>query len=309
MKTLLSPKMLAHAIGVSESSVKRWIDDGEIRALKTAGGHRRIPISEAVRYIRRTCRRVVRPELLGLPGVGKQEHVEAQEGGAVSRLHRLLSRGRVAEARGLLVSLYLTGGSVAALADGPIRETLRELGGLFHRDRRGILVEHQATEACIAAVRQIQSMIEPGPGAPAAVGGAPPGDVYVLPSLLAAVVLADAGFRAVNLGPQTPLDLLRQAAEEEHAVLVWLSISDTPDVAALHRDVRALAAGLEADGRRLVIGGREPELLPRVAGDHVYVGRTMAELGAYGRSLVIGQAGTSDRARVSRNYPGDPRGS
>lgn len=284
MRTLLSPKMLAGAIGVSESSVKRWIDDGEISAMKTAGGHRRIPIAEAVRYIRRTCRQVVRPELLGLPGVGGSASAEGPGAGPTARLHKLLSRGRTAEARGLLVSLYLGGQSVAALADGPIRETLREMGGLFRHDRRGILVEHRATEACITAVRQIQSVIEPAPGAPVAVGGAPSGDVYVLPSLLAAVVLAEAGFRTVNLGPQTPLDLLREAAADEGAALVWLSISDTADAAALSRDVRALAADLAADGRRLVIGGREPELLPRMAEEHVYVGRTMAELAAYGRA-------------------------
>ena len=42
MKPLLSPKELADAIGVSESSIKRWVDNGEIQATKTSGGHRRI---------------------------------------------------------------------------------------------------------------------------------------------------------------------------------------------------------------------------------------------------------------------------
>ena len=66
MTTVCSPKDLATAIGVSESSVKRWVDDGTIDASRTAGGHRRIPLSEAIRFIRQRRTPVVRPDLLGL---------------------------------------------------------------------------------------------------------------------------------------------------------------------------------------------------------------------------------------------------
>jgi excisionase family DNA binding protein len=40
MNPVLSPRELARAIGVSESSLKRWADDGRIRFSRTAGGHR-----------------------------------------------------------------------------------------------------------------------------------------------------------------------------------------------------------------------------------------------------------------------------
>ena len=46
----LSPRQLAVAIGVSESSLKRWADDGRLAVERTAGGHRRIPLPEAVRW-------------------------------------------------------------------------------------------------------------------------------------------------------------------------------------------------------------------------------------------------------------------
>jgi MerR family transcriptional regulator, light-induced transcriptional regulator len=49
----LSPKALAAAIGVSESSLKRWADEGRLAAERTAGGHRRIAVAEAVRFVRR----------------------------------------------------------------------------------------------------------------------------------------------------------------------------------------------------------------------------------------------------------------
>jgi excisionase family DNA binding protein len=66
-KRLLSPRQLATAIGVSESSLKRWIDDGLLSAARTAGKHRRIPLAEAIRFIRSQRAPLVRPDALGLP--------------------------------------------------------------------------------------------------------------------------------------------------------------------------------------------------------------------------------------------------
>ncbi|MGB5390214.1 MAG: helix-turn-helix domain-containing protein, partial [Thermoanaerobaculia bacterium] len=69
MKDVLSPKEFAQAIGVSESSIKRWVDSGTIPASKTAGGHRRIAMSEAVRFLRETKTPLLHPDILGLPDV------------------------------------------------------------------------------------------------------------------------------------------------------------------------------------------------------------------------------------------------
>ena len=47
-RAFLSPRNLAAAVGVSESSVKRWADEGRIRTALTPGGSRRIQLREAV---------------------------------------------------------------------------------------------------------------------------------------------------------------------------------------------------------------------------------------------------------------------
>ena len=46
---------LVDALGVSESSVKRWVDGGDLVAQRTAGGHRRIARGEALRFARTRC--------------------------------------------------------------------------------------------------------------------------------------------------------------------------------------------------------------------------------------------------------------
>src|SRR5688572_21462079 len=70
MERLLTTKDLAEAIGASESSLRRWTNSGAIQTSRTVGGHRRIPLSEAIRFIRSSGATVVRPQLLGLTDLG-----------------------------------------------------------------------------------------------------------------------------------------------------------------------------------------------------------------------------------------------
>jgi MerR family transcriptional regulator, light-induced transcriptional regulator len=59
---LLSPKQVARALGVSESSLKRWCDQGLIATVRTAGGHRKMASAEVMRYIREHNLPLVSPE-------------------------------------------------------------------------------------------------------------------------------------------------------------------------------------------------------------------------------------------------------
>ena len=51
---LLSPKQVARALGVSESSLKRWCDKGLIPTERTAGGHRRLPLAGVLDFLVRS---------------------------------------------------------------------------------------------------------------------------------------------------------------------------------------------------------------------------------------------------------------
>jgi excisionase family DNA binding protein len=284
-KALLTPKDLADAIGASESALRRWVDGGRIRMSRTAGGHRRIPLQEAIRFIRQTGATIVRPELLGL-----QQFQAGAQGSGPSRdedLFDALNAGDVAVARGLIISAYLEGLGVAALFDGPVRSAMDRVGRLWQHEPRGIMVEHRATAICIESIAQLRGLLPVvDENAPIAIGGAPQGDPYQLPTMMAAATLAEAGLRDVNFGPNTPLELLAQEAIDRGARLVWLSISAEQDPKLLPAATKQLAGLLAKHGIALVLGGRfASACVPRPM-PNVTLAASMSDLAAAARGML-----------------------
>ena len=138
-----------------------------------------------------------------------------------------------------------------------------------------------------------------------ALGGAPQGDPYQIPSMMAAAVLSEAGFRDANFGAGTPVELLADEAAERGAALVWLALSAPPDAKALRPAVRKLAAALAAHHVPLVLGGRHhAEVAPRGLGNVRQVD-SMADLAAIARG--IRGANAAERGARKGSKPEGPR--
>ncbi|GDY13817.1 DNA-binding protein [Planctomycetota bacterium] len=254
-QAFLSPRSLATAIGLSESSLKRWIDGGRLAVVRTAGGHRRIPVTEAVRFIREQRLMVVDGSHLGLESPGPGGSPLPSSDDADERIHAALLSGDPIRLRNLLSGMFLAGASLASLSDGPLCRSLRRIGELWTHGEDGIAVEHLATDCCLHAVQFVRSLLPPTPAtAPIALGCAPSGDPYLLPTTLAAAVLAEGGWNAVNLGPETPTRVLRLAVIRHQPRLVWVAAStETSDIPGLLTDLEELAA---TTGIPVVVGGR-----------------------------------------------------
>lgn len=280
----LSPRDLARAIGVSESSVKRWGDDGRITVSRTAGGHRRITLFEAVRFIRELRLPVVQPDILGL---WELEGAEPRPPGSEASLHQFLAEGRGTEAQQLILSLYLDGESIAEICDGPLRRAIETIGTLWREADDGILVEHRAMDLCIRAVERLRSLLdEPPDEAPCALGGGIAGDPSTLPSLMVATVLTGAGYRTVNLGPNTPAKTFEAAIEAHAPQLVWISSNHMEGA-----DWNALAGPVVEATRarhiRLIAGGSALERVSLAPGVQRFDG--LRELARLAPALGTGQ--------------------
>ncbi|CAN5628960.1 excisionase family DNA-binding protein [soil metagenome] len=261
-----TPRQIAEGLGVSESSVKRWIDAGHLDAGRTVGGHRRVTIREIVRYLRKSGAEVVRPDVLCLTGptdLGDDEaHLPSVELPSAEHLFELFKADQTEEAHDLIVTAYLRGNSLAALCDGPIREALHQVGALWDVEcaeatQTGIVTEHRATDVVLQALGHIRSLIPtPQNGFGAAVGGALSGDIYLIPSVMVAAVVADQGTPAINLGPETPPESLISAAQRFRASFIWVSCSVTADLEIMNDQLLVVANGAREWGSQLIVGGK-----------------------------------------------------
>ena len=288
MKDVLSPKELASAIGVSESSLRRWADAGLLQISRTAGGHRRIPLAEAVRFIRDSHTNVVRPELLGLAPLTTAPSAPPKPAAELDRLYDALIAGDAPLARGIVLSLYVTGNSLPVLFDTYLAPAMHRAGELWTHTPRGILMEHRATDLAIQIVNHLRQLL-PVPSAtpdapPLAVGGAPSEDIYLLPSHMAAATLADCGYAVQNLGPETPFDTLALAAEDLCPRLTYLSFTSATATERIRReDVYALADRLAKCPSILLVGGQQLPRLRLGARPNLHILANMSELAAFAR--------------------------
>ena len=265
-RKLLSPRDLAVAIGASESSLKRWTDQGLLTVTRTAGGHRRIPVTEAIRFVRERRMPLVKPEVLGLPAnLGPANELAADKGTEPDEtFYDLLRSGHDIGARNHLIARFIAGETIASIADGPLRSAMHALGDIWHQSPQGILMEHRATEICVEVLQELRNMVMPAKPLGRAIGGAIGGDPYKLPPLDATSVLNECGLQVVNLGADTPIDVLELAcfgdAVEIQPDLAWLSASVVESPAPTRDALLRFGARCRSADITLCIGGRRPAI-------------------------------------------------
>ncbi|MGQ0629064.1 MAG: B12-binding domain-containing protein [Phycisphaerales bacterium] len=301
MKPTITPKDLATALGVSESSVKRWADEGRLSVSRTAGGHRRIAVPDAVRFVRALGTPLVRPGSLGLTELSHLPRAGRTPSDREDALYHALESGDAPVVRGLLQAMYVEGASLAVIVDGPLRAAMQRIGELYQHQEWGIVIEHRASDIAICAMNQLRLLIgPPSRHAPIALGGAPGEDPYILPSLAASAALAEAGFRDINLGPRMPLAGIEEAALRFDARLVFLSLSIAPTGRGSADAFRAFASRLERRAIPIALGGRASrEYLPpsHPLPPGVTLLNTLAELSTFARGL------TAAKPKPSRGTP------
>lgn len=305
----LSPKDLAAVIGVSESSLKRWVDEGRLEARRTSGGHRRIPLHEAIRFIRDTNATIAAPELLGLGGLSAEQVRAVLDGRADEALRQALERGDAEASDGLIMACHLKFRSVAQLCDGPIAYAMHRIGELWLHSDRGVMIEHRAVELVIESMHRVRGTLgPPKPDAPIALGGGPEGDPYVLPSLLAATTLREVGYRDIQLGPNTPIASIGDAAREHRPRLVWISMSTDDGRDRSVEELESLSALCESLGAVLAIGGRAVFAKPLPEGVRANQVSSMTELASLGRGLLSGPGKAQTPSAITAAHGGNRNG-
>lgn len=286
MSDLVSPKQVAHAIGVSESSLKRWCDQGLIETVRTAGGHRRLAVSAVLGYLQKSGQRLVSPEVLGLPplspGAGQRSISKAQ-----TALIEALTQGQDLASRQLVVEAFLAGHPVHAIADELIAPAFHEIGRQWGCGEVAVYQERHACEIMLRVLTDLRRMTEsPSTASLKAIGGTLECDHYCLPNQLAELVLRHAGWDAVSLGSNLPAETIVLAIQQHQPQLVWLSVSYFECEDRFISAVEQIRAAALANRSPFVIGGRVMcESLRQKVGE-IACCDSMRQLDAYARALL-----------------------
>ncbi len=255
MRTTLTPKQVARALGVSESSVKRWCDDGALAFAKTEGGHRRIAISDVLEYVRATGQVMPAPEALGLPASSGNQGLALRR--AVADLQAALVAGDEPRARAIVFDLFLSGHSLAAIFDEVVAPVFHAVGDLWQCGEIAVYEEHRACLVATHVLDELRRAISKAcTPRRKALGGTLEGDPYALPTAMIELVLRDRGWAAQSLGSSLPVATLVAAIEKERPDLVWISVSSAASPVEILGLLEAIEGACSARGAKLVVGGR-----------------------------------------------------
>jgi len=274
----------AKALGLGVSTVKRWVDDGVLPAHKTAGGHRKLLVADVLELVRRG--ELPNANLAQLMDRGRG-HKLPTASELAEELRRALLTGDADRVRLLIVGSYRRGVSIEDLADQAIAPAMEKIGHEWEAGRIDVMEEHRASQLCAAALYELKPILEEraSKNRPRAVGGAPEHDYSYLPTLLAQMVLLDAGWEAINLGPNTPFKSLTKAIRELRPRLLWLSVSHLGPEEDFVRGYREMYRQGEKAGVAVAIGGNALVEAVRSKIPYTTYGDALSHLAAFARTL------------------------
>ncbi len=202
-------------------------------------------------------------------------------------LFEALREGDISQARSVVHGAYSAGMAIEELGDAVIAPAMTRLGHDWESGRIDVMHEHRATLLCTAVLHELKPMLEANAEErqPLAAGGNPEGDHSLLASLLVQMVLLDAGWEAVNLGPNTPMAAFSRALRELKPSLMWLSASYVPEPRTFLEQFHVFATDASSAGVAVAVGGRGLQGSLRTMMPYTFHGARLTHLAAFARTL------------------------
>ena len=254
---------LARICGVSISTIKRWTDSGQLRCVRTPGGHRKFRVVDVAEAARRLGTPASVPEAPAAARIDELALLLLQDDREAlgARIAAQLERGDAAAFRRLLLDLHRHGMRPSVLADAVQAAigTLRRASAADADDTD--FVYRRGSMLAAEGVRHLRDQLPPPvPESPAALLAAAAGCVAEPWPALCAWLLSELGWNVTDLGPDVPEASIRHGMMRLRPALVVI-VGAIPE-----RDLRRLSVHAEALGATLaVLPADATAPLPRLA--------------------------------------------
>lgn len=278
----LKTQAVAKVLGLSVSTIKRWVDSGTIHAVRTVGKHRLIPRSEAIRMARELG--LDSAEIHKIAGIPSGE-LAGFDDHTCDRLCCLLRDGQVQPAKSLIESIYFSGCKAVSLADDLIRPVMARIGHGWMVGSLDVYEEHQASHIMATAILDLIDRVTRTrrPSGPVALCATTEGDPYVLSCLLAELVLREMGWDVRNLGVNLPLRSLANATVQYRPQLVVLSVNFLRDPDHFIREYLSFYETATSTNAAVILGGQALDVELRSRLRYAAFGDTMVHLAEFAR--------------------------
>jgi excisionase family DNA binding protein len=251
----LTTRQLSRVWLVSEATIKRWADTGQLKSSRTVGGHRRFPLAEVMRFqTERGLGATTGGTAVATATATAAAAFDAEQ--VCEQFFDAVKRGRAGEATALLLEAHMLGAGLDSIFDEVVAPSLQRVGDLWHGAEISVAEEHLATCTATRAVESLAaSTRRAGAKAGTAVCCSAEEEMHTLPVLCAQALLEGAGWEVRNLGGHTPFFALAEYVEKQKPALVCVSATLQRELEHNARDYAQFSSAARACGARVVLGG------------------------------------------------------
>ncbi len=276
-KTILSTVDVARLFNVTETTVKRWADDGQLKCQKTPGGHRKFPMKSIIEFAERNNFEPV--GTLSLPshdGLGQVVEMAILNRDFPVLVNVFIEKALSPDRTDLyeyFSYLYEHRIQMWELHDLVIRPGMSEIGERWMRGEISVSHEHRASYETLDALAKLQAEIfvknrTHRSALLACVGE----DLHEIGLRCAGYLFESEGWDIHYLGARTPAEEIVRSLREVRPSIVALSFTIPTDPRQLMADLSTISDAARGVGAQVVVGGGGvPPEVQKVSGVHAWV--------------------------------------
>lgn len=258
-KTILSTADVARLFNVTETTVKRWADEGTLKCQKTPGGHRKFEIRSVVDFAEKNNLEPAGAlEIIGDESLSSNIQVAVLGRDFPVLVSAYLRRALAPDRNGLfpfLSYLYQHCLQLWELHDRVIRPAMHEIGERWSRGEVGINQEHRASYETLDALAKLQLQIRIKPPSGRSVMCATLGDeLHEIGLRCAAYLFESEGWESHYLGSRIPAEAVVDALKRRRPDILCLSATYGARE-ELRGEFKAIADEAIGAGAAVLVGG------------------------------------------------------
>jgi excisionase family DNA binding protein len=260
-KTILSTADVARLFNVTETTVKRWADEGELKCQKTPGGHRKFLVRNVVEFAERNnFEPLATLELPASDRMAAAIQMALLERDYPKLAEAFLERAMSPDRHDLalfLIYLYEHKIAPSEIYDLIVRPGMQQIGEKWMQGEIDIAQEHRASHETTEALSRLQSEVfVKQPTGMSVLCSCLDAEMHEIGLRIASYLFEAEGWHSVYLGSRTPFASLLRSVEGMRPDVVCLSATGSGGDQEFEEKLRRLRQAVDSYGGKVILGGR-----------------------------------------------------